>query len=454
VKASHYNHFIELKDGRTILAYNSYSGALAEIEQENFVRVKQLLTNPNLCESTSDREFLQCLQDGGFLIPDMVDQAAAVMTKSRSVRLEGMLLALTIAPTLACNFACDYCFESRSSLVMSEETQEALIRFADRHLVRAEALRISWFGGEPTLCFHLIEKLQYRFLELAEKHHTELVPGQIITNAYLLDETKAQRLKDLQVTHAQVTIDGPKEVHDARRKLRNGKGTFDRILENLSVVAGILSINVRINVDKENVDSACEVAEILQQKGILDKVRVTFAQVQSSGHTCSDIRDRCYDNAGFARTLVQIQNRLISKGICRVNSPRIGSGATCGAVADGNFVVSPNGFLFRCWEDLSIDGEMSIGNLFSPVLEDRQKQNLHAYRSWDPFKLSECKSCKILPICLGGCPLSTLRATEATHGDCAPWKYNLKDVIELAYLCQAKPTSEIPLSTETIQERD
>jgi uncharacterized protein len=446
VKASPYNHFFELKDGQIVLAYNSYSGALAEIEKENFPRIKQLLANPNLGESTSDREFLQCLNDGGFLIPDMVDQTAAVKTRSRSVRLEGMLLALTIAPTLACNFACDYCFESRSSIVMSQETQDALIRFADHHLIRAEALRVSWFGGEPTLCFPLIEKLQCQLLELAQKHHTEIIPGQIITNAYLLDEAKAQRLKDLQVVYAQVTIDGPKEVHDARRKLRNGKGTFDRIIENLSAVAGVLNINVRINVDKENVASACEVAEILQEKGILSKVRVTFAQVLPSGHTCSDIRDRCYDNAGFAQTLVQIQNRLFSKGIHRVNSPRIGSGATCGAVADGNFVVSPNGYLFRCWEDLSIDGEKSIGDLFSPVPNELQKQNLDAYNAWDPFKMIECRSCGVLPICLGGCPLSTLRDPEAVHGECAPWRYNLKETIELAYLCQTQPPSDNPTS--------
>jgi len=439
VRPSPYNHFFELRDGRTVLAYNSYSGALAEIEKENLARIKQLLANPNLGESASDREFLQCLADGGFLIPDKVDQTATVKTKSRSVRLEGMLLALTIAPTLACNFACDYCFESRSNLVMSEETQEALLRFTDHQLGRAQAMRVSWFGGEPTLCFSLIEKFQRQLLELGEKHHTEIVPGQIITNAYLLDQERAQRLKDLQVANAQVTIDGPRDVHDARRKLRNGKGTFDRIIENLSAVAGILNINVRINVDKENVASACEVAEILQQRGILNKVRVTFAQVQSSGHTCSDIRDRCYDNAGFARTLVEINDRLFSKGIRRVNTPRIGSGATCGAVAEGNFVVSPNGYLFRCWEDLSVDGEKSIGSVFSPELDERQQQNLAAYRAWDPFTMAECRSCSVLPICLGGCPLSTLHDPDAVRGDCAPWKYNLKETIELAYLAQVQP---------------
>jgi uncharacterized protein len=447
VKASSYNHFIEVGDGKTVLAYNSYSGALAEIEKENYPRIRQLLEDPRLCQTDSDREFLQCLADGGFLIPDLVDQAATVKTRSRTVRLGGSLLALTIAPTLACNFACDYCFESRSSIVMSRETQDALLRFADRELVRSEALRVSWFGGEPTLCFNILERIQSGLLKIAEKRRTEIVPGQIITNAYLLNETMAQKLKDLQVTHAQVTIDGPREIHDARRKLRNGKGSFDRIMENLVVAADILKINIRINVDKENVDSACAVAEVLQERGILDKVRVTFAQVLASGGTCADIRDRCFDNAGFARTLVQIQKRLFSKGIYKVNTPRIGSGATCGAVADGNYVISPTGHLFKCWEDLSIDGEKSVGDLFSTELSDRQKQNREAYRTWDPFKMGECRDCGVLPICLGGCPLSTLHNPEASCGDCAPWKFNLKDIIELAYVSQAQTQPDNPDQT-------
>lgn len=440
MKASPYNHFFELQDGRTVLAYNSYSGALAEIERENYSRILELLTDSGAGRTPQDDEFLQCLQVGGFLIPDHTDQPATVKVRNRTVRRDGLLLALTIAPTLACNFACDYCFESRGTPVMSPETQEALIRFTDHHLVRAEALRVTWFGGEPTLCLSLIEKLQRRFLELTEKHGSEVIPGQIISNGYLLDAPTARRLKELQVANAQVTIDGPREVHDRRRKLRTGQGSFDRILDNLCQTCEILSINVRINVDRENIDSAAEVTEILQQRGILSRVRVTYAQVQSSGVTCADIRDRCYDNATFADLLVRIYGRLASRGILGINSPRVGSGASCGAVADGNFVVSPNGHLFRCWEDLSMDATRSIGSLFSDAPDEDQKRTLDAYRIWDPFKMPGCRACSILPICLGGCPLSTIEKPDAPHGECSPWKYNLGQITELAYIHQA-PTS-------------
>jgi len=131
------------------------------------------------------------------LVADAVDQISALKVKDRSARLDGTILTLTIAPTLACNFACDYCYESRTGGVMKAETQEALIRFVDHKLYRSEGLRICWFGGEPTLCFPLIEKLQQQFHKLAEKHRVKMYPGTIITNGYLMDADMARRLVEL-----------------------------------------------------------------------------------------------------------------------------------------------------------------------------------------------------------------------------------------------------------------
>lgn len=444
MKPSPYNHFFEITGGRFVLAYNSYSGAFAEIEKENYPRVQQLLTHPDNAATPQDHEFLQCLKDGKFLIPDAVDQTAALRTKARAVRLEGKTLTLTIAPTLACNFDCHYCFEARSNIRMSEETQEALLRFSDRHLMRSGALRVCWFGGEPTLCLPIIERVQSRLLEAAEKRRVGIVPGGIITNGYLLDAAMAQRLKDLQIGHAQITIDGPQPVHDRRRKLRNGQGTFDRIIDNLTATADILNVNVRINVDKDNVDSAREVVDLLQQRGILPKVAVGFAQVRSSGNTCADVRDRCYDHREFAQTLVQIHRRLLEDGINRADYPHPLAGAACGAVAEGYYVISPTGHLFRCWEELSMDAKKSIGSIYTAEPEPFQHENLEAYTSWDPFKLTSCKECNILPICMGGCPLTGLQEKKSGAGTCATWKYNLKEMLELAYAAAEPATGELP----------
>jgi uncharacterized protein len=271
---------------------------------------------------------------------------------------------------------------------------------------------------------------------LAEKHLAKMVPANIITNGYLMNAEMAQRLKDLGILQAQVTLDGPEAVHDSRRKLRNGRGTFQRIIENLEASAGIIKINVRVNIDKDNADSGYDVVRLLKERGVLEKVRVTFAPVTPVGTACADVRERCHDNEEFSRILEKIYRRLIDNGIFEINYPRVNLGMACGAIADGYYVVSPTGYLFKCCEDISTDPEKSIGSIFSTELTEQQMKNLEIYKSWQPLKLDGCLECDILPICMGGCPARALEKKGASCGACTTWKYNLKEMMELSY-CMA-----------------
>ena len=435
MKPSPYNHFFPVPTNRVVLVYNAFNGALAEIEEENFPRVRQLLADPSLASELQDREFLSCLEAGGFLIPDPVDQAAVIRTTAKKLRKMGSIMGLTIAPTLACNFGCDYCFQARSNVRMSDTTQDALLAFCDRYLQHAEALRIWWFGGEPTICMSILERVQSRLLELADKHQAEVHPGEIISNGYLLDAAMARRLRELMITRAQVTIDGPQEVHDRRRKLANGDGTFQRILDNLNAIVDILEVNVRINIDKDNAEAACQVVETLKERGILSKVGVHFGHVLSAGAACADMRDRCFTDMDFSRTRIQIYERLRERGIYLIQNPTVrAAGASCAALAEGYFVIGPDGHMFRCWENLSLGPEKSIGSVHAPSeTDERQRQNVEAYRNWDPFNMTECRNCDILPVCMGGCPALSMQLSGGRQGHCVPAKYHLGEMVTLSY---------------------
>ncbi len=55
------------------------------------------------------------------------------------------------------------------------------------------------------------------------------------------------------IVKVQITLDGLKESHDARRHLVGGQGTFDRIYENLKLFEEYpIRVDVRMNVDNEN----------------------------------------------------------------------------------------------------------------------------------------------------------------------------------------------------------
>ena len=126
MKASRYNRFFEI-DGDIILAFNSASGALAEIEKVHYRRIVEIIDNSHCASTPSDREFLNALIEGGYLVEDDIDEVEKHRISGHSNRQQGKTLMLTIAPTLACNFRCDYCFETQTRGKMSEETIQALL---------------------------------------------------------------------------------------------------------------------------------------------------------------------------------------------------------------------------------------------------------------------------------------------------------------------------------------
>jgi uncharacterized protein len=326
---------------------------------------------------------------------------------------------------------------------MSESTQEALLAFCDRYLERADALRVWWFGGEPTIAMPILERIQTRLLALADKHQVDVDSGEIITNGYLLNAAMARQLREMQITRAQVTIDGPEQIHDQRRKLADGRGTYRRILDNLNESADLMEIEIRINVDRENAESACEVVETLHERGILSRVKVHFGQVRSFGNACVDIRNRCFSDLDFSQAQVRIYERLHEKGLYLYQYPAVrAAGVSCAALADGYYVVGPDGHMYKCWEDLSHGPPRAIGTVFDTTPADsNQKQNVEAYRSWDPFTMEDGRTCKILPVCMGGCPAHSIRVSEGKRGQCIPARYLLGEVVAIRYRSEINRTA-------------
>ncbi|UCB52295.1 MAG: SPASM domain-containing protein [Candidatus Zixiibacteriota bacterium] len=435
MKPSRFNLFIETDDGNK-LAFNTISAALAEVLPDKYPVIQKILSDPDSLDSDEEEELFHQLIAGKFLVDDQTDEISQLKVLNRTQRFGKKTLVLTIAPTLSCNFKCDYCFEGQTRSTMNEDTEKALLDFGERHLRRSEKLMITWFGGEPTLCLPTIERLQKSFQSLSSRYGVSVYPSGIVTNGYLLDKGMSERLRDAGIRNAQVTLDGPQEIHDSRRKLQSGEGTFERILDNLKESARNLSILLRINIDRENLDSGYDLVGILEKEGILPLVNVNFAQVTATEGACADVKDRCLSGQEFSATIVELYKRLLQRDFDKIAYPVLSSGAYCSADSDGAFVVSPTGDLFKCWEEISSDNEKSVGSVFSRKLEPFQEKNLNRFLSWDPFEKSGCLGCNILPICMGGCPNLGIKYGTREVGVCSSWKYNLKEMLHLKYLAE------------------
>jgi uncharacterized protein len=142
---------------------------------------------------------------------------------------------LLAKPTGAvCNLDCTYCFFlSKDALYpgdrtrMSDETLEAYVS----QLLAAHTtpeVTIAWQGGEPTLM-----GLDFfrRAVELVEEHRApfQQVEHTIQTNGTLLDDEWCEFFAANRFLVG-LSVDGPREMHDAYRVWKNGRGSFDDVM--------------------------------------------------------------------------------------------------------------------------------------------------------------------------------------------------------------------------------
>src|SRR5262249_9505862 len=159
-------------------------------------------------------------------------------------------LTLTIAPTMACNFACGYCFQglNKPAKKMDPDVQNAIVSFvkAKKDL---KSLGIVWYGGEPLMGKDSIFRLSDLLISYCDKNNINYSAG-MVSNAWFLNGEMAAQLYTRRVRWVQVTIDGDRETHDRMRPLTSGHGTFDRLLDNIGEALDqtAISINVRVNV--------------------------------------------------------------------------------------------------------------------------------------------------------------------------------------------------------------
>jgi uncharacterized protein len=139
----------------------------------------------------------------------------------------------------------------------------------------------------------IIAELGAELTRLCENHGIEPEPGNFASNGYLLDAEATRRLKESGVSRVQITLDGDRDIHKARRPHGSGRSTFDRILDNIAATCEILNVQVRINVDRSNVDTALGALASLVARGLQGKVGVYFGHVKPFTQACADIAATC-----------------------------------------------------------------------------------------------------------------------------------------------------------------
>lgn len=430
-KVSRFNHFRQWQDGYRI-AFNARTGAVALMTDENYQSYCRLadklsLSNGSPTLDDAERELLKQLEYGRFVYSDVNDELQAVKFQHYLDRYDQTTLGLVIAPTMACNMACKYCFEENKKGKMTSETVEAIIDFVDKRANNLKHVDINWYGGEPLLAVDVIEDLTLTLLDLGKEKHFQFTAS-MISNGYLLDRKTVDKLVELKVSMVQVTLDGPARIHNVRRPLKNGKESFQTIIENISYACTRMMVSVRINIDKDFAkDDIAELLDELAHAGLQQKVSVYFWQLEPASTVCSNIADSCYDTMDFSQIEIGYYQLLLDKGF-RIEKLPSPTSAFCLAQRFNSFLIDPTGNLYRCF-NYAGNPEQAMGNIRNPI--DIHHPNCAKLFDFDPFDDPRCKACEILPVCMGGCPAQRADRGLTDEAICQSWKHNLMPMLEI-----------------------
>lgn len=164
---------------------------------------------------------------------------------------------LWLAVTDACPLGCDYCYvhTKNTHRSMSLDTARRAIALAlDEPSLPSGGLRLYFIGGEPLVEIDLIAEVCDWVVDEVRRRGAfpdEALRFRITTNGVLLGRDRVIEFFRRHGSRTELTlsIDGPREVHDAQRHYRDGRGSYDDILAALPAVkdlAARIAVNVTI----------------------------------------------------------------------------------------------------------------------------------------------------------------------------------------------------------------
>ncbi len=351
-----------------------------------------------------------------------------------------------------CNLDCKYCFFLSKEMLypgsrfrMADELLETYIQqLLEAHQV--PEVTIAWQGGEPTLMGLDFFKRSIDYVEKYKKPDLR-VAHTMQTNGTKLDDEWCTFFKENDFLIG-ISIDGPRQMHDAYRVNKGGEGTFDQVMVGLNyLVKHDVEFNILCTVHAANADQPLEVyqyfrdelgAQFIQFIPIVERATeqlLPLANLGWSEHSGVErplyvqqgnlVTERSVEAEQYGDFLITIFDEWVMHDVGEVYVQffdiALGSwigqhnlcifSPTCGNA----LAIEHNGDLYSC--DHYVEPDYLLGNILEERMIDlvaSDQQRKFGQDKYDNLP-NYCRDCEVLFACYGGCPKN--RFIETPHGE-------------------------------------
>ncbi|WP_165828278.1 radical SAM/SPASM domain-containing protein [Chryseobacterium phosphatilyticum] len=441
-KLSHYTVSTQVSEDKYVV-FSTRSCKVLLLQKENY----HSLMNGHFEKINADIK--NQLITAVILVPLFEDELTEIVEENKMMIEANDVLYQVIQPSSNCQLGCDYCGQQHTKNDLQAKDYEKLIERLKYKLSLKEykGLFIGWFGGEPLMSLQTLRKVTGKLKELT----SDLGIGysaKITTNGLALKKNIFLELvNEHAVKTIEVTLDGTAEFHDKRRFVKSGENSFDLIFKNLVDIFSIenykdlgANISIRCNVDSTNYQAVVPLLQLMHEHGFQDKISFFYvAPIHSWGneaHLVSLEKETFAEKEiewileqykyGFSPSILPVRNHEL----CMITS------------LDAE-LIDAYGNMYNCTEVSYVpvyeNTPYKIGNIKD--IEIDQKFNSLHLQNWNDIVHTDqkgypCYTCKMFPVCGGGCPKSWEEGIMA----CPSNKFNIQDKLAINYIIQEKGT--------------
>lgn len=406
MKLSKYT-FIVKKDN-VLLMYNCWSEKMTVIQPELFM----LLKNNNI-DTLKEKHpaFYSYLLSEKYIVENDIKEEKLVIEQWINEEHNPTSFGIFINPTLNCNMKCWYCYEEhRPKSGMSKKTFNTIVTLLKNKITNKSIMnfKLAFFGGEPLLEFDSIVMPLIRETEQLCSVYKKNLHVSFVTNSILLNENMIKQLSEIKVASLicfQITLDGDENYHNATKKSKEHSNVYRKTLSNIKMlIDNKMFVNIRFNTTHYNINSYYNV---IPEFAVLSKDEKRFVNFDVQ-HVWQDSN---YDKNEFEIQQMKLRNFLIEKGFSVSELKRIAPGR-CYADCTNHIVVNYNGDLYKCTarDFIPSNKEGVLRENGDLIWNDKFKK-----RNLMKFGNANCQTCRIYPLCHGGCSQIKIERDEQTE---------------------------------------
>lgn len=318
------------------------------------------------------------------------------------------LLNIVLVPLLRCNFSCPYCFEDVNNSLIKKELKleeyfKVLYNYSIKNFEEYNVIELSLFGGEPLL---YIDKYVEYYKNIKKRFEKKVVFTTIVTNGSLLIEENVRKLIDCNCKSIQISIDSCKEQHNITRAFKDGRESYDLIINNanslLKYIPDDINFNLRINLNNTCPTKVRETLEDIECS-LRSKVNVIFRPIYKTEKYVINNVNKLDELKVYLDMAQELGFKIIKNNYLY---------QSCEACSGDRFwYLMPDLSVWKCINELNTN-EAYIGNI-KPTgdIEYFPEKIVNWYAASNCFS-DTCNDCNLLPDCFGGCVLYKLKNNE------------------------------------------